>query len=322
MHGHYHPGIIKGISDDCAVLRPGVHLDLVWTTDAAIEGVHFRREWSSPYQIGWRAVAVNLSDIASMAGTPFAFLSALSFPQQYEETFLTEVVEGICAAGQAFSCPLVGGNLSQAPEGLSITIAMLGTVERGKAIYRSGAQVGDEIWVTGTLGDAYAGLRVLQQRVTREGWEAPLVQKYLQPVPRIQEALFLRTLGSLHSMIDISDGLSSDLAHICQESGVGARLYAPAIPLSKASKQLAQRLAEDPLEYALHGGEDFELCFTASKGGIQAIFETFQSRFPLPLSCIGEIQASPDIVFVQEGREELLIPKGYDHFRPSWLKKS
>jgi thiamine-monophosphate kinase len=318
MQGHYHPGIIKGIADDCAVLRGGTHVDWLWTTDAAVEGVHFRRDWSSPYQIGWRAVMVNLSDIASMGGTPFAFLAALAFPPEDDQTFLAEVVEGLCAAGNTFSCPLVGGNLSQAPTGLSITITMLGTVEEGKAVYRAGAQVGDEIWVTGTLGDSYAGLQVLlQQRAgKRATWEEPLVQKYLQPTPRVQEAVFLRTMGAIHSMIDISDGLSSDLAHICAESGVGARLDAPTIPLSPEAKQLAQQLHTDPLEYALHGGEDFELCFTTPKGRMQSIVSLFQKRFAVALSRIGEIQALPALILIRDGREEPLVQAGYNHFRP------
>ncbi|RMF86610.1 MAG: hypothetical protein D6736_14680 [Nitrospinota bacterium] len=193
---------------------------------------------------------------------------------------------------------------------------MLGSVETGGAIYRSGAQVGDEIWVTGTLGDAYAGLRVLQEeREEREAWEEKLIQHYLQPVPRVREALWLRSTGFIHSMIDLSDGLSSDLGHICQESRVGVRVEAAALPLSEETRRLAARRGEDPLEYALHGGEDFELCFTASPGTIGPLVAQFRTRFALPLSRIGEVGPAAEPVLIKAGQEVPLTPQGYDHFR-------
>lgn len=310
--------LVRDIGDDCAVLRPGAGLDLLVTTDTQEEGVHFRRDWSTPQDIGWRALAVNVSDIAAMGGQPLGAVIALSLPATLEVAFVEALYDGLQALATAYECPIIGGNISKAAAQVSITITVLGSVPLGQSVCRSGARVGDDIWVTGDLGGARAGLEALLHPEDVAGRSADYaLQRYRRPRPRLREAHYLRQQGLLHSLIDLSDGLSGDLAHICTESGVGAALEAARIPIASQVTALAQARHVEPLTWALHGGEDFELCLTAPPGALAPFQEAFYTAFACPLVRIGTMQAEAGMrLHFPDGSVQPLHARGYDHFRP------
>jgi thiamine-monophosphate kinase len=309
--------LVRDIGDDCAVLRPAAGMDMLVTTDTQEEGVHFRRDWSSPQDIGWRALAVNVSDIAAMGGVPLGAVIALSVPATLEVAFVEALYDGMQALATAYDCPIIGGNVSKTTAQVSITITVMGAVPCGQSVCRSGARVGDEIWVTGDLGGAKAGLEALLHPEAVTGLETTdALQRYRRPQPRLHEAHYLRQHGVLHSLIDLSDGLSSDLTHICTESGVGAVLEAAQLPLSPAARQVAQARQVDPLIFALHGGEDFELCLTVSPGALTALSQDFTATFSCPLVRIGTIKDVTGVTLrLPDGRSQPLQARGYDHFR-------
>src|SRR5262245_52092493 len=232
MEGRYPPEVAVGIGDDCAVLHPQAGIEWVITTDTQVEDVHFRRAWLTPYQIGWRAMAVNLSDIAAMGAQPFGALAALALPATTEAAFLDRLLDGLCDLGLRCQCPLIGGNLARDPAHLSLTLTVLGRVPRGYPVLRRGARPGDEIWVSGQLGGSAAGLRTfLRTMPLAEPICTALRQRYAQPQPRVLEAIFLRDSGCLTSMIDLSDGLAGGVSHLCEESGVGAQIVEADMPM-------------------------------------------------------------------------------------------
>jgi thiamine-monophosphate kinase len=319
LQGPMAPHVVRDMGDDCAVLRASPGMELLLTTDTQEEDVHFRREWSTAEDIGWRCLAVNVSDIAAMGGMPLGALVALCMPATLELAFVDALYEGMQELARQYRCPIIGGNITQAAANLSVTIAVLGEVPSGQSVYRSGAQIGDEIWVTGELGGAKAGLDVLRHA----SQIAPLPSEYVlaryrRPRPRLQEAEYLREHGQIRSLVDLSDGLSSDLAHICEASGVGAQLDAAAIPIHEETRRVAHALQADPLAYALHGGEDFELCLTAPPGHLTPLQHAFTARFHCPLVCVGTIQAGSGITLCHaDGTQLSLQAQGYDHFRTS-----
>jgi thiamine-monophosphate kinase len=318
LHGPPRSHVICDIGDDCAVLRPAAGMDVLLTTDTQEEGVHFRRDWASPEDIGWRCLAVNVSDIAAMGGSPLGAVVALSLPATLDVAFIEALYDGMQAVAQRYDCPVIGGNISQRADTLSVTITVAGQVPCDQSVYRSGAQVGDEIWVTGTLGSAKAGLEVLSHPQAVAGLPtAAVLSRYRRPQPRLHEAQFLRQHARLHSLLDISDGLSSDLRHVCEASGVGAELEAAVIPMTEDVKQIALALQAEPLQFALHGGEDFELCLTAPPGSIGRLQAAFTQQFHCPLVRVGTIQPGHAVQLrLPQGGLMPLPARGYDHFRP------
>lgn len=317
LRGSEGPRVVRGLGDDCAVVRPSPDAECLLTTDTQEEDVHFRRAWSTPEDIGWRCLAVNVSDIAAMGGEPIGAVVALSLPATLEVDFVEALYGGMQALARAYDCPIIGGNITKSAARLSVTITVLGQAPRHQSVYRSGAQVGDDVWVTGTLGGAKAGLEALlrPEQVAHVDAQAAL-SRYRRPRPRLREAQYLRQHGSLHSLLDISDGLSSDLGHICEASGVGARLFAEAIPYHEDVKQIALAIQADPLDLALHGGEDFELCLTAPPGRIAELQQAFERQFDCPLVRVGTIQAGTGIALSRaDGSQVPLSAQGYDHFR-------
>jgi thiamine-monophosphate kinase len=313
--------IVCGMGDDCAVVRASAASDLLLTTDTQEEDVHFRRAWATPQDIGWRCLAVNVSDIAAMGGMPLGAVVALSIPATLEVAFVEQLYEGLQAVATAYHCPILGGNISKNTAGLSVTITVLGEVPHGQSVYRHGAQVGDDIWVTGVLGGARAGLEVLRHPTEMAALSTSYVlERYRRPRPRLREAQYLRQQGVLHSLLDISDGLSSDLGHICAASGVGAQLQSMTLPLHTEVHHVAQAVHADPLSFVLHGGEDFELCFTTAPGALATIQESFAVMFQCPLTRIGTIcPGQGDMTLrLADGTEHLLHARGYDHFRASF----
>ncbi|HEY7489996.1 MAG TPA: thiamine-phosphate kinase [Candidatus Tectomicrobia bacterium] len=315
--GQTSPQIIRSVGDDCAVLRPAAGMDLLLTTDTQEEGVHFRCDWSLPEDIGWRCLAVNVSDIAAMGGSPLGAVVALSLPAMLDVAFVEALYDGMQAVATRYDCPVIGGNISRSIGRLSVTITVLGEVPHGQSVCRAGAQVGDEIWVTGSLGGARAGLEVLRHPEAVPGLPTEgVLTRYRRPHPRLREAQYLRQHACLHSLLDISDGLSSDLRHICEASGVGAQLEAACIPIAADVQQIATALQADVLAFALHGGEDFELCLTAPPGILAPLQPVLQTQFCCPLVRVGTIQSGSGVALcLKDGTQVPLVAGGYDHFR-------
>ena len=286
--------VVTGAGDDCAVLDVGaVENLLLFKTDAVVEGVHFTRE-TPPEKIGRKALARCLSDIAAMAGTPVAALVTLGLPEKFEPEFIGKIYDGLNALAEKFGVAIVGGETTTNPGRIFISIALLGTVPRGKQVLRSGAKPGDAIFVTGELGGSLAG-------------------RHLEFEPRLKEARWLAEHFSIHAMIDLSDGLAGDLRHILKASGVGAELLKSAIPVSRAAKSLARE--KPPFAAALTDGEDFELLFTVASGGAVKLLDAWKKQFPkLKLSCIGKIVAGDGVIIRDKTGAQKLNAHGYVHF--------
>jgi thiamine-monophosphate kinase len=252
-----------------------------------------------------------------MGGAPLGAVVALSLPATLEVAVVEALYDGMQAVAVRYDCPIIGGNISQRADTMAVTITVLGETPWGQSVYRAGAQIGDEIWVTGTLGGAKAGLEVLRRPDAIAGLPTEgVLTRYRRPCPRLHEAQYLRQHVPLHSLLDLSDGLSSDLRHVCEASGVGARLEAAAVPIDADARRVAAALQQDPLTFALHGGEDFELCFTVPSGSIRGIQEAFQQRFDCPLTQVGVIHAGNEVTLgLPDGTAAALPARGYDHFR-------
>jgi len=339
--GHAVRGDLRlGIGDDCALLRLGAGEELAVTTDLSISGRHFRLDWQTPESIGHRTLARGLSDLAAMGARPVAAFLSLGLPKELVEyakgrepwrgkkSWLDRFFDGFFALANAFQTPLAGGDLAESPIAVA-DIVLVGAVRRGKALLRSGARPGDLLYVTGTLGGAAAGLARLTQLAANAPTARPgskkilslpipghlqsLLAPHLYPQPRIAQGLWLAQRGLASAAIDLSDGLSTDLAHLCEESGVAAEIDAAALPVHSTPTGSRTMAPGATLEQALRGGEDYELLFTASP----------QARVPrtiagVPITRVGRIlrprKGRPTVALVTEQGRQTLEPRGWEHF--------
>lgn len=299
------PDVLLGIGDDCALVTMG---GAVWaiTTDAMLEGRHFRRDWLTPYQIGARAMTAGLSDIAAMGARPrFAFCS-LALPPEWEAEAGLQLAHGLAEQAGRFGACLLGGDTVAAHEHAFVDVVVIG--ECGDHIWRrDGARMGDVVCVTGTLGDCAAAIAARGAGIARPPtWEA-----YAEPRPRVREAAALQRIGAIHAAMDISDGLVQDAGHLCERSGVGIRLHAERVPLSDGARATAATLECDAREWALAGGEDFELLFTAAVDDVAALQEAAGAR----VTVVGEVVAGASVELVDENSRPLRVGSGgWDHF--------
>ena len=310
-------GLAVPLGDDAAVLDIPPDRQVVVTTDGLIEGVHFRRDWSDPYSIGWKAAAVNLSDIAAMGADPtFAFVS-LALPRDETVEWLERLYDGLCDCLNRYGARLAGGDTNSTSGGLVITVTQLGTVPHGQALTRSGAKVGDVLLVTGTLGDSAAGLALLSQcgAAQAEKINKEVVQSHRRPQPRVVAARAARETGLVHAAMDISDGLAGDLPKLCMASGVGAKINAAALPLSEAVKSAAQELDQSPLDLALDGGECCELLLAVAPGDAEAV-QAAVAATGATLTPIGEVLRAGFRILGPDGTEMPTKRRGWDHFAP------
>lgn len=297
--------MIAGIGDDCAVLRiPPGHEGLV-TTDFTLEGIHFRREWHPPESVGHRCLARGLSDIAAMGGEPLAAFLSLALPQDLPQNWVDRFLGGLLKLAGVFQVSLAGGDTAESPDGILADIVVLGSVPKEKAILRSGARPGDLIYVSGELGGSAAVVWRMRANPKRKLNPRDFPRHFF-PEPRLEVGRALREKGLASAMIDISDGLSTDLAHICEESMVGAELQAEAVPVATIGKP-AHKV--DP-HFALHGGEDYELLFTAPRG------KRVPARIAgVTITRIGHITRGKQVFLMnQEGVGYELVPQGWEHF--------
>jgi thiamine-monophosphate kinase len=317
------PDVLLGVGDDCAILDLNGDTLLLATSDSQVEGVHFTRQFSSPEQIGRKALSVNLSDIAAMGGEPRYALVSLILPANLSRSYIDNLYAGIRHEAAHYATAIVGGNISSSGKAASlvIDITLLGIIERGRAITRSGAHNGDTLMVTGTLGDSAAGLYTLlhpSARYPRNAQEM-LRTVHRTPQPRIRVGRILSQLGPalITAMLDVSDGLSGDLAHLCAQSNVGARIELAHLPLSPSIHAVAASINYDPFSWALHGGEDYELLFTVSPGHEQKVIETVHAATGIPVTSIGTMlphEAGMMMVY-PDGREDVLDVRSWNHLK-------
>ncbi|MCJ7458272.1 MAG: thiamine-phosphate kinase [candidate division Zixibacteria bacterium] len=303
--------VVLNIGDDAAVLKCSPGKLLIFTTDTLMERVHFDLRYFSFKDIGWKSMATNLSDIAAMGGIPLAGLVSLGLPKRIKEEQVLELYSGMENLSSRFKCPIVGGDIFSSPQGLVVTISLLGEVERNLFKTRGGARMGDLIYVTGDLGEAEAGLRVLRKSRAKKN---SITKKHLNPYPRVSESRLLVRNLNISSMIDISDGLSSDLHHICEESDKGALIYAEKIPVSQRITKVCKSLNLSPLNLALSSGEEYELLFTLNPEEEEKIKRMAKGKFKVTL--IGEIRKKEEGVKILglDGRIKDLKKTGYTHF--------
>lgn len=333
-------GGVLGIGDDCAVLPQREGLDTLVTTDLLIEDRHFLLGDISPWQLGWKSAAVNISDIAAMGGRPEATFLSIALPKEFPtregplplSDWVDAFIGGFKALSGRFGVPLLGGDTSASPDKLFINVTVLGSCPHGAAILRSGAREGDLICVTGPLGDAGAGLKLILDRAASPDGsvasggqaschsersrgifslqEQTLIRRHYEPVPRVAEGIALRECGGVHSMMDISDGIASDLRHILKASGggqpLGAVIDLGSLPLSDELRLLCSERGWDPYELAVSGGEDYELLFTL---GPEALEKARQAVGEL--SVIGRITEGPDIRWEGGLQQDY---QGFTHF--------
>ena len=299
--------VLTGIGDDCAVLRLLAGRDSLVTTDFTLEGIHFRRDWHPPESVGHRCLARGLSDIAAMGGEPVAVFLSLALPRDLAQSWVGRFARSLISLAEKHGATLAGGDTAESPDGILADIIVLGTVPKGKAILRSGAKAGDRIYVSGELGGSAAAVVKMRAQRGRDKVKPRDYFRHFYPEPRVELGRILREKKLASAMIDTSDGLSTDLAHICQESGVGAEVDSWLIPRAYVGKHAR----EVDLDLALHGGEDYELLFTARPG----------KRVPrqiggVVISQIGVITRSRGI-FVRnsKGLGYELHPRGWEHFR-------
>ena len=311
------PGVRLGIGDDCAILEPEAGRVLLATTDLLIEDVHFRRRWATPEDIGWKSLAVNVSDVASMGGRPRWALIALGCPEGVGLDEGEAFYAGVLALAKEHDVVVVGGDTAASPRGWIVNITLLGDAA-GNPLMRSTAKAGDVIAVTGTVGRSAAGLAILEAASApgvADATRLDVTAAHLRPRPRTREGQWLAAAGGVTSMIDLSDGLATDLGHLCEESAVGARVELSRLPVSPAVYAVAKALAGDALAWATGGGEDYELLLTCGPGAFERLASGLEGATGTRLTAVGAMTAAGDgIRYLDAGGHAVAIRAGFEHF--------
>jgi thiamine-monophosphate kinase len=310
------PALVQGIGDDVAVLEMGGMGTkvLLVTTDILIEDIHFDLSWTDPYQLGRKALAVNLSDIASMGGTPKYFLISIGLPKNLPLSFVSSFYHGLKKEAKRFRVELIGGDTSLSQK-IVVNICLLGEGRKKDLLFRRGARVGDDLFVSGTLGDAALGLRILQKKGKIKGAEG-LIKKHLSPCPRLELGQAIAKYHWATAMIDVSDGLLIDTSHLLQESEVGVRIWEDQIPLSRLYQKWIRYFSKDLFQFALSGGEDYELLFTAPPE-LRKRISSFTRSLRIPITRIGEILPIKDgLDIIKKDRKDYFPSRlGFEHFK-------
>ena len=316
------PSLIAGIGDDAAVFRSTAGKDTVITADLLVEDVDFRRTTTPPYLLGYKALAVSLSDIAAMGSRPLWSIISIGVPAEVWETdFVERLYDGVLDLANRYGVQLIGGDTSRTPENIVIDSIVTGECTAGMSVMRTGASAGDQIFVTGSLGAAASGLRLIErgahlaeQNLGDDDSQKldHILLRQLRPEPRVGWGIVLGEERLATSMIDLSDGLSSDLNRLCEASGVGALIDSSLLPIDERVTELCGRRALDPLQLGLHGGEDFELLFTVKPGDVSRLPRRVDS---VGIKRIGEITTATEGIRISEGsRIWELKPGGWKHF--------
>jgi thiamine-monophosphate kinase len=303
--------VALGIGDDASLFRPKRRHETVLTCDWFLEGTHFLRKKHPPDAVGWKCLARAVSDVAAMGGAPRCFLLSLALPETHTGRWLDLFLGGLRRASRKFQCALTGGDTTRRNE-ILINVTVVGEVPAGRAVLRSRASTGDIIYVSGRLGEAELGLRILQSSKGAPSKKSPLTRKHLYPEPRLALGQWLVKKGLATTMMDLSDGLSSDLSRLCAASAVGAQLESSKIPLVRFP-EVAFKQHHDPLHLALHGGDDYELLFTVPPRQAKLLPNSFRGA---RLTAIGRITKKRELLLRDEnGHVIQLTPRGWDPFR-------
>jgi len=314
----HQPGVQVGIGDDCAVLETAPGERLLVTTDLLLEDVHFRHRYATPRDIGWKALAVNLSDVAAMGGRPRWALVALGCPSGVRAEEVRDFFEAALALADEHDVVVVGGDTSSSRAGWVVNVTLLGTTA-GRPVLRSGARPGDVVAVTGMLGRARAGLAVLDGGAVPGSLDTAardeVVRAHLRPRPRVREGQWLGAASGVTAMIDLSDGLATDLRHVADESGVGARVQLDHVPVASSVRVVADALGDDAITWATSGGEDYELLVTCQANAFAALAGGLEDATGTTLTAVGEIvTGKPGVVFVDPQGVSVHVAAGFEHF--------
>ena len=303
--------VVVGIGDDAAVVSYAAGAHVVTTTDMLVEGVHFRRDTIGDRQLGWKAIAVSISDIAAMGGRPRHAVVSLAIPVDTDVERIEELYVGMDEVCRAYGMHIVGGDVVKTDGPFVISVTVMGEVEAGRALLRSGAQPGDLLFVTGTVGGSAAGLdSILEGGQTEEA----LLRFHQRPLPQVRAGRLLLESGACTSLNDVSDGLSSESNEIAKMSGVHLVIEGDKVPLHPSVTQYAAQRGIDPLEWALFGGEDYQLVGTLDPTGADRASSLF-AKEGLSLTVIGRVEAGHGVSLLRQGEWQELIPKGFNHFR-------
>jgi thiamine-monophosphate kinase len=314
---HLAGGLRVGIGDDAAVIVPRKGTEWVVTTDAFLENVHFLRKVHAPGVVGYKALARATSDVAAMGARPRYFFLSLAIPSTCTKSWLDGFLGGVAMAANQFGLTLAGGDTTKFPSVL-VNLTVMGEVAAGRAVLRSGAKPGDLIFVSGRLGEAELGLELILKGLHRNRRWRGLLRKHVRPEPRLALGHWLADRGYASAMIDTSDGLSTDLGHVCKASGIGARVFAGKIPVVQVPPEL-QRKGFDPLRLAVNGGEDYELLFTVPKRLARRVPQDVTG---VPVTSIGEITRGKEVVLVDSrGKTNAMRPGGWDPFKKGKVAK-
>ena len=320
-----HDNLLMGIADDTAVYKPSPGKVQLFTTDALIEGIHFDLTFTSFKHLGWKSIVANISDIAAMGGTPRYATIVIALPKKISVEMVEEFYQGAAFACKKYSCLIVGGDTTTSMANTMISVAMVGEADEQKIKYRKGATADEYICVTGHLGSSLAGLKVLKrekekfsqstdQQTFKPNLEEylPAIEKHLMPRPRLDISKILTERVNIGAMIDISDGLASEVHHICNNSGVGATIHEHNIPTESITQKIAEEFSESPTDYALYGGEEYELLFTISEAEYEKL-----DKLTNDITIIGRItEKEKGIELIREqGEHEPLRFGGWDHFK-------
>lgn len=316
--------VIVGVGDDVAVVKTKAEEYLLLTCDILIEGTHFTKETITPYQLGKKVVAINVSDIAAKGGIPKQALISIGLPKDTKVVYVDEIYGGIKEQSKKFNIDIVGGNTALSKDKIFIDLFLVGEIKPDLLLLRSGAKPDDKILVTGNLGDSSAGLKIIENQDLKledikfeKKYKTKLKQAHLSPNPRLLESRIIAKSNFANSMMDISDGLSSDLAKICEASNVGAIIWEEKIPVSKETLAFAKSIGKSPFNFALHGGEDYELLFTIPKENVEIIIKKIQRETKTKVTEIGEIKDRKFGIKIVKTNGEMtpLNTYGWNHFK-------
>lgn len=317
MTSGHSESLLKGIGDDCAVIEKDASTAWLLTMDTLVESVHFDISWHSPHQLGRKSVSVNVSDVAAMGGKPLFILLSAALPKDFDTEWFTAFSQGVAEACSEYGCLVIGGDTVRSNKGYSFTITAIGEAPKECVVYRSGARPGDDIWVSGPLGLAAAGLELFIKGNTSPCY-GKLLEPHLDPKARTTFGFLLAKEGKASAMMDISDGLATDLAHLCHQSAVKGRIFAEMVPITNLLQKAADELRTPALHYALEGGEDFELLFTADPAHRAKITELAQ-QCSLEAARVGTILEGEGVGLLQinehgQSVEQKISYRGFDHF--------
>jgi thiamine-monophosphate kinase len=317
------PGIVVGVGDDAAVVKPVPGRQMVLTCDTMVETVHFLPWTMRDEDTGWKAMASNISDLAAMGAEPQYALAAISVPRGFPQERVERLYEGLYACAEKYGVALIGGDTTSSPQHLVVTVTAVGSVEDGRKLLRSGARLGDAVFVTGPLGRSAAGLEYLLRRNLPAAESAPgdepyaeLIAAHQRPEPQVAAGRVLAlSVGLAHAANDVSDGLASEAWEIAEASNVRIVLDARSLPVADALGKFARSAGKDPLEYILYGGEDYQLVGTASKDGVEALLAALRRAGCAP-AIVGEVrEGTPGVDLIDpDGRTASIGKRGYNHF--------